>query len=284
MIKRLSVDKERLDKLLVIRNLVKTCSEAEKLILAGEVYVNGEKVNKSSKPISKNSKIEIKESLPYVSRGGIKLEKALNHFNIQVKNRICLDVGASTGGFTDCLLKYGAKLVYALDVGYGQLDWSLRNNPQVVNIEKRNIRYFGRRELTQIIEPEFSRISQTLNLPRIDAGRLTGQAPYTLHDLLPDLATVDVSFISLEKVLPKVNECLKEEAEIITLVKPQFEAEIEKVKKGIVGDEKIREEVVEKIRKFMQNLGWQIYGVVLSPLKGPKGNVEYLIAGKRGDF
>lgn len=274
----MSVDKERLDKLLVIRNLVKTCSEAEKLILAGEVYVNGEKVNKSSKLISKNSKIEIKESLPYVSRGGIKLEKALNHFNIQVKNRICLDVGASTGGFTNCLLKYGAKLVYALDVGYGQLDWSLRNNPQVVNIEKSNIRYFGRRELTQIIERELPRISQTLN-PKTIHYPLS-----TLNSLFPDLATVDVSFISLEKVLPKVNECLKEEAEIIILVKPQFEAEIEKVKKGIVRDEKIREEVVEKIRKFMQNLGWQIYGVVLSPLKGPKGNIEYLIAGKRGDF
>lgn len=273
MIKRLSVDKERLDKLLVIRNLVKTCSEAEKLILAGEVYVNGEKVNKSSKLISKNSKIEIKERLPYVSRGGIKLEKALNHFNIRVKNRICLDVGASTGGFTDCLLKYGAKLVYALDVGYGQLDWSLRNNPQVVNIEKSNIRYFGRRELTQIIESEFSRISSTLNY-----------RPSTINSFLPELATIDVSFISLEKVLPKVNECLKEEAEIIVLVKPQFEAKIEKVRKGIVGDEKIREEVVEKIRKFMQNLGWQIYGVVLSPLKGPKGNIEYLIAAKRGDF
>ncbi len=270
MIKRLSVDKERLDKLLVIRNLVKTCSEAEKLILAGEVYVNGEKVNKSSKLISKNSKIEIKESLPYVSRGGIKLEKALNHFNIQVKNRICLDVGASTGGFTDCLLKYGAKLVYALDVGYGQLDWSLRNNPQVVNIEKTNIRYFDKSEFTRIIEHEFTRIEN-----------LFASVSYPFESFFPDLATVDVSFISLEKVLPKVNELLKEKAEIIILVKPQFEAEIEKVKKGIVRDEKIREEVVEKIRKFMQNLGWQIYGVVLSPLKGPKGNIEYLIAAKK---
>jgi len=265
-----SSEKERLDKLLVKKELVKTRNEAERLILAGEVYVNGEKVSKPSKLIDKNSQIKIRKRFPYVSRGGLKLEKALSFFNIEVKNKICLDVGASTGGFTDCLLKHGAKLVYALDVGYGQLDWSLKNNPQVVNIEKTNIRYFGRNELTRIIEHEFSRISQILNLTL-----------YTLDDFLPELATVDVSFISLEKVLPKVYELLKNKGEIIALIKPQFEAGKNKIKKGIVKDKKIQEEVIEKIKKFVQNLGLEIYGIIPSPLKGPKGNIEYLIGMKK---
>lgn len=272
--------KERLDKLLVTQRLVKTRNQAERLILAGEIYVNGEKISKSSKLIDPESKIEVRKRFPYVSRGGLKLEKAISFFNLEVKDKICLDVGASTGGFTDCLLKHGAKLVYALDVGYGQLDWSLRNNQRVVNIEKTNIRYFGKHELARIIEHEFSRISQTLNLPRIDAGRLTGQAPYTLHGFFPDLATVDVSFISLEKVLPKVCELLKEKSKIIALIKPQFEAGRDKVKKGVVKDKKNQEEVIEKIKKFMQNLGLEVYGVIPSPLKGPKGNIEYLIAVK----
>lgn len=260
--------KERIDKLLVEKKLVETRNQAERLILAGEVYVGEEKVSKPSKQVEKNCKIEIRKRFPYVSRGGLKLEKALSSFNIKVKDKICLDVGASTGGFTDCLLKHGAKLVYALDVGYGQLAWSLRNNPRVINIEKTNIRYFDKRKLTQILERRLPQIIQTLPL-----------TPYTLNNFLPDLATVDVSFISLEKVLPTVCELLKEKGEIITLIKPQFEAGKDKVKKGVVKDKKIHEEVIEKIKKFMQNLGLRVYGVIPSPLKGAKGNIEYLVGG-----
>lgn len=268
------LDKERIDKLLVECGLVETCSQAERLILCGEVYVNAEKITKPAKLVEKNSKIEIKRSLPYVSRGGIKLEKAINEFKIQVKDRICLDVGASTGGFTDCLLKHGAKLVYALDVGYGQLDWSLRNNSRVVNIERTNIRYFDKRGLAQILERRLPQITQTLHLTHYTLHD-------TFHDFVPDLATVDVSFISLEKVLLKVCRLLKDEGEIIALIKPQFEAGRNKVKKGVVKDKKIHEEVIEKIKKFAESLGLIFQGIVPSPLKGPKGNIEYFMLMKK---
>ncbi|HCJ67492.1 MAG TPA: TlyA family rRNA (cytidine-2'-O)-methyltransferase [Elusimicrobia bacterium] len=272
--------KERLDKLLVTKRLVNTRNKAERLILAGEIYVNQEKISKPSKLIDPDSKIEVRKRFPYVSRGGLKLEKALSFFNIEAKDKICLDVGASTGGFTDCLLKHGAKLVYALDVGYGQLDWSLRNNPRVVNIEKTNIRYFGKHELALIIENELPRIIEHES-PRISSTLNPKTIHYplsTLNSLLPDLVTIDVSFISLEKVLPRVCELLKEKSKIIALIKPQFEAGKDKVKKGVVKDKKIQDEVIEKIKKFMQNLGLGISGIIPSPLKGPKGNTEYLIA------
>jgi len=262
------LDKERIDKLLVERNLVETRGQAERLILGGEVYVNAEKITKPAKLVGKNSKIEIKRVLPYVSRGGIKLEKAISEFKIQIKDRICLDVGASTGGFTDCLLKHGAKLVYALDVGYGQLDWLLRNNPRVVNIEKTNIRYFDRHELT--------RISSIISAKGGSASGGNYQ-PLIINSFLPDLATVDVSFISLEKVLPQVCRLLKDESEIIALIKPQFEAGRNKVKKGVVKDKKIHEEVIEKIKNFAESLGLVFQGIAPSPLKGPKGNIEYFI-------
>ena len=270
------LDKERIDKLLVERNLVETRGQAERLILGGEVYVNAEKITKPAKLVGKNSKIEIKRVLPYVSRGGIKLEKAISEFKIQIKDRICLDVGASTGGFTDCLLKHGAKLVYALDVGYGQLDWLLRNNPRVVNIEKTNIRYFDRHELTRIIQHELTRISSIISAKGGSASGGNYQ-PLIINSFLPDLATVDVSFISLEKVLPQVCRLLKDESEIIALIKPQFEAGRNKVKKGVVKDKKIHEEVIEKIKNFAESLGLVFQGIAPSPLKGPKGNIEYFI-------
>lgn len=237
--------KERLDKILVDKGLVQSRERARALIMAGKVMVNGRKVDKAGEMVPADADIALAgEDIPYVSRGGLKLEKALDEFNIDVAGKVTMDVGASTGGFTDCLLQRGALKVFAVDVGYGQLDLKLRNDPRVVNIERQNIRYLERELIPEPV----------------------------------DIATIDASFISLTKVLPKVSEFLKDGGELIALIKPQFEVGKGEVGKGgVVRDEAKQLAVVEKIKDFCTELGFSIIGVVESPILGPKGNKEFLI-------
>lgn len=243
--------RERLDRLLVERGLVASREEGRSRILAGEVLVDDRPVAKAGSLVEPTALIRLRgKSLPYVSRGGVKLEKALQEFQVEVRDRIVLDVGASTGGFTDCLLARGARKVYAVDVGYGQLDWKLRNDPRVVVLEKRNIRYLEARELPDS----------------------------------PQLATIDVSFISLRLVLPKVKELLASGGEIVALIKPQFEVGKGKVGKGGVvrsHDEQLR--VIEEIRAAAVSLQMEAVGVTESPLLGPKGNREFFIYLRKRD-
>ncbi len=240
----LNVKKMRLDLLLVERELTESREKAQALIMAGEVMVNGNTVIKAASMVSVESEVDIKRHFPYVSRGGQKLEKALKHFKISLKNKICIDVGASTGGFTDCLIKHGAERVYAIDVGHGQLDVRLRFDPRVINIEDTNIRYFELKRLPEI----------------------------------PDLATIDVSFISLERVLPQVYKLIKIEGEIIALIKPQFEAGPRNVGKGgVVRDPAMHQKIIDRITIFSQINAMEIKGVIESPLLGPAGNKEFFI-------
>lgn len=237
--------KERLDVLLVKRNLAVSREKAKAVIMAGEVYVDGQKEDKAGSMFQDSVHIEVRgNTLPYVSRGGLKLEKAMTHFGVSLEGKVCLDVGASTGGFTDCMLQNGAKRVYAIDVGHGQLDWKLRNDPRVVCMEKTNIRY---------VVPD-------------DIGE---QA---------DFSSIDVSFISLTKVLLPVRELLGEEGEIVCLIKPQFEAGREKVgKKGVVRDPAVHLEVIEKVIDYAKSISFEILNLEFSPIKGPEGNIEYLL-------
>lgn len=239
------ISKERLDKLLVDKGLVQSRERARALILAGEVLVNGRVVDKAGEMVDASAGISLKgKDIPYVSRGGLKLEKALDEFKIDVAGKVAMDVGASTGGFTDCLLQRGAIKVYAIDVGYGQLDLKLRNDPRVVNIERQNIRYLEREIIPEPI----------------------------------DMATIDASFISLTKVIPKVLEFLKDNGELIALIKPQFEVGKGEVGKGgVVRDEAKQMAVVEKIKGFCEEMGLAVIGVIESPILGPKGNREFLI-------
>ena len=213
--------------------------------MAGEVYVDGQIEDKAGSMFQDSVHIEVRgNTLPYVSRGGLKLEKAMTHFGVSLEGKVCLDVGASTGGFTDCMLQNGAKRVYAIDVGHGQLDWKLRNDPRVVCMEKTNIRY---------VVPD-------------DIGE---QA---------DFSSIDVSFISLTKVLLPVRELLGEGGEIVCLIKPQFEAGREKVgKKGVVRDPAVHLEVIEKIVDYAKSISFEILNLEFSPIKGPEGNIEYLL-------
>jgi 23S rRNA (cytidine1920-2'-O)/16S rRNA (cytidine1409-2'-O)-methyltransferase len=236
--------RERLDLLLVERQLVVSREDGRRRILAGEVLVNDQAVTKVGNLIDAGAAIRLKQTSPYVSRGGFKLEKALSEFAVQVRNRTVLDIGASTGGFTDCLLAHGAAQVFAVDVGYGQLDWKLRNDSRVRVFEKTNIRYF-----------------ELKRLPRA-----------------ADLATIDVSFISLKLVLPQVKTLLVERGDVIALIKPQFEVGKGKVGKGGVvrsADEHVR--VIDEIKNAALQLGFDVLGVTESPLLGPKGNKEFLI-------
>lgn len=243
--------KERLDKLLVERGLVQSRERASALILAGKVVVEDHAVDKVGTRIPIDADIRLKGGdIPYVSRGGLKLEKGLESFDIAVAGRVAIDVGASTGGFTDCLLQRGAVQVYAVDVGYGQLAWKLREDPRVVNLERTNIR-----DLT----------ADTL-----------GTAP--------SLAVIDASFISLDKVLPATLPLLAPGGEVLALIKPQFEVGRGQVGKGgVVRDPAQHAEVVEKVRESAASLGCRVLGVVESPLLGPKGNREFLIHLQKGE-
>ena len=239
-------EKLRLDVLLKERGLVSSRARGQALIMAGSVLVDGSVVTKSGFFVSPGQRIEIKADLcPYVSRGGLKLQKALEYFDVSVKSRICMDVGASTGGFTDCLLKYGARLVYSIDVGYGQLDWRLRNRDDIINLEKTNIR-----NVTRDIFKE-----------------------------IPCFASIDVSFISLKIVVPKVKELIKDGGDIIALIKPQFEAGRKQVGKGgIIRDPRIHDEVLADLERFFsRDIGVRSVGIIPSPVKGAKGNKEFLI-------
>ncbi len=240
---------ERLDKILVQRGLAPSREKAQGLILAGCVWVNGHPVTQSGRRISEQAKIEIRgQDHPYVSRGGIKLAHALDHFGLDVKGLVVMDVGASTGGFTDCLLRRGAQKVYAVDVGYGQLAWKLRQDPRVIVLERTNIRYLDR---SVIAEP--------------------------VHG-----AVVDVSFISLKLVLPKVVTFLSPDAFLVALVKPQFEAGREHVGKGgVVKDASVHQAVCQSVAETVQSLEFRVLGIVASPILGPKGNREFLLAAKR---
>lgn len=237
--------KIRIDRFLVERGLVESREKGQALILAGQVLVNNQKVDKPGVLVPTDAEIRIiGGQLPYVSRGGLKLEAALRQFRIDVSGKIALDVGASTGGFTDCLLQHGCKRVYAVDVGYGQLAWKLRQDPRVISIERTNIR---------------------------------GIDPATIPEPI-EVAVIDVSFISLEKVVPSVIPLLSQSAGIIALIKPQFEAGKDQVGKGgIVRDETARSAVVEKIARFFREHGFDVKGIIQSPITGQDGNVEFLI-------
>ena len=236
--------KERLDILLTDKNFFESRARAKAMIMAGKILVNGQKVDKAGTLIDVDAEIRILgEEMPFVSRGGLKLQKALDVFKIIMSGKIAADVGASTGGFTDCMLQHGAKKVYAIDVGYGQLAWKLRSNVQVVNMERTNIK----------------------NVTREDF----------LDEL--DFISIDVAFISLEKVLPVVYNVLKDSGEVVALIKPQFEAGREHVgKKGVVRDKKVHAAVIEKVLNCAAGLGFEVRGINFSPVKGPEGNIEYL--------
>jgi 23S rRNA (cytidine1920-2'-O)/16S rRNA (cytidine1409-2'-O)-methyltransferase len=236
--------KIRLDTLLVQKGLFTSREKARAAVISGQVMVNDQKVMKPGAAVDPEAVLTVLERLLYVSRGGLKLEKALRVFHLDLKDKIVLDVGASTGGFTDCALAHGARLVYAVDVGYGQLAWKLRISPQVVVLERTNIRYLSREAL--LIPPNF--------------------------------AVIDVSFISLAIVLPKIKELTTEDVQGVALIKPQFEAGQEKIgKKGVVRDPLVHQEVIAKICSVVDDLGWTVGGLDFSPLKGPEGNIEYLI-------
>ena len=237
--------KERLDVLLVNRGLAQSREKAKAIIMSGNVYVDGQKEDKAGSNFSEEAVIEVRGStLKYVSRGGLKLEKAMENFDVVLAGKICMDVGSSTGGFTDCMLQNGAVKVYAVDVGHGQLDWKLRNDPRVVCMEKTNIRYVTPQDITDKI----------------------------------DFSSIDVSFISLTKVLGPVKELLTDDGQIVCLIKPQFEAGREKVgKHGVVRDSAVHLEVIEKVIDFAVSIGFEILNLEFSPVKGPEGNIEYLL-------
>ncbi len=246
--------KERLDVLLVKRNLAESREKAKAIIMSGNVFVNGQREDKAGTTFDteKNAVlIEIKgNTLPYVSRGGLKLEKAMNQFDVNVQDKVCMDIGASTGGFTDCMLQNGAKKVFAVDVGHGQLAWKLRQDERVICMEKTNIKYVT---LEDIGEPL-------------------------------DFASVDVSFISLTKVLLPAYNMLKDGGEMVCLIKPQFEAGREKVgKKGVVRDKAVHREVIEMVIQFVLANGFKVLNLDYSPVKGPEGNIEYLLHIKKAE-
>ena len=238
--------KERLDVLLVKQGHAESREKAKALIMSGEVFVNGQREDKAGSVFDEEkSRIEIRgRALPYVSRGGLKLEKALKQFPFEVRDQVCMDIGASTGGFTDCMLQNGARMVYSVDVGHGQLAWKLRNDPRVVCMEKTNFRYMRKEDIKET----------------------------------PDFASVDVSFISLTKILIPARNLLKDSGQMVCLIKPQFEAGRDKVgKKGVVREPAVHREVIEKILDFAAWIGFEPLELDYSPIKGPEGNIEYLL-------
>ena len=236
--------KVRLDVYMAENSLCEGRSRAQALIMSGMVYVNGQKAEKAGMSVSEKDEIEVREGLRYVSRGGLKLEKAMECFGAELSGKVCMDIGASTGGFTDCMLQNGAKKVYSVDVGYGQLAWSLRTDERVVNMERTNIRYVEREQLDEAL----------------------------------DFASVDVSFISLKLIFPVMKKLLKAGGEAVCLIKPQFEAGKEKVgKNGVVREAETHIEVINNVIDMAYDNGFSVLGIDFSPIKGPKGNIEYLI-------
>lgn len=241
----MSVKKERLDVVLVNSGLTDSREKAKTLIMTGNVFVNGQREDKVGTKIDPSADIEIKGNpIPFVSRGGLKLDKAVHQFGLNLKDKTCMDVGASTGGFTDCMLQNGARKVYSVDVGYGQLDWRLRRDSRVVCMEKTNIRYVTNEDI---------------------------------HDFL-DFVSIDVSFISLRKILLPIKQLMKEDGECVCLIKPQFEAGREKVgKKGVVRDPETHMEVINGVVDYAGSIGFKPVNLSYSPIKGPEGNIEYLL-------
>ncbi|MBQ1602295.1 MAG: TlyA family RNA methyltransferase [Oscillospiraceae bacterium] len=245
-------NKTRLDVLLVERGLQESRQKAQATIMSGLVFVNNQRVDKPGTAVANDAEIEVRGNvLPYVSRGGLKLEKAMKSFDLTLTGMTCADIGASTGGFTDCMLQNGAVKVYAVDVGYGQLDWKLRNDPRVVCMERTNARYLT-------------------------------------HEQIPDeldFASIDVSFISLRLILPAVNGLLREGGHVACLVKPQFEAGREKVgKKGVVRDASVHREVLENFLIHAKESGFTVLDITYSPIRGPEGNIEYLGYLEKGEW
>ena len=237
--------KERLDVLLVKRNLAESREKAKAVIMSGIVYVDGQKEDKAGSMFDETANVEVRgTTLKYVSRGGLKLEKAMTHFGVTLEGKICMDFGASTGGFTDCMLQNGAVKVYSVDVGHGQLAWKLRNDERVVCMEKTNIRYVTPEEIPDRIQ----------------------------------FVSIDVSFISLTKVLGPVKALMEPDGEVVCLIKPQFEAGREKVgKKGVVREKSVHLEVIEMVASFAGSIGFEALHLEFSPIKGPEGNIEYLL-------
>jgi 23S rRNA (cytidine1920-2'-O)/16S rRNA (cytidine1409-2'-O)-methyltransferase len=238
------VAKKRLDVVITEQGLAESRQKAQAVIMAGQVYVNDKKTDKAGAPVAEGDRIEIRgKTLPYVSRGGLKLEKAMTCWPITLEGAVCADIGASTGGFTDCMLQNGAKKVYAVDVGYNQLDWKLRTHPQVVCMERTNARYLTKEQI-----------------------------PETL-----DFFSVDVSFISLHLILPPLRALIRDGGQAVCLIKPQFEAGKEKVgKKGVVRDPEVHLEVLEHFLLHAAQAGFAVKDITFSPIKGPEGNIEYL--------
>ncbi len=243
--------KDRLDIILTEKGIFSSREKAKASIMAGLIYVDGQRVDKPGTSVSKDAEITVKEDLcPYVSRGGLKLEKALELYGFSLDGAVAVDIGASTGGFTDCMLQKGASKVFAIDVGYGQLDWKLRNDPRVVNMEKVNIRYL-----------DFDTVDKDI-----------------------DFISIDVSFISLRLVFPVASQLLAEDGCLVCLVKPQFEAGREQVgKKGIVRDAAVHKEVIEKVIGYGEDNGLYAHGLTFSPVTGTKGNIEYLLYMKKSE-
>ena len=236
--------KKRLDVAMTEQGLADSRQKAQAIIMAGQVYVNGQKVDKAGAPMGDDAKIEVRgKTLAYVSRGGLKLEKAVKRWPITLQDAVCADIGSSTGGFTDCMLQQGAKKVYAVDSGYNQLDWRLRNDPRVVCMERTNARYLTEEQISEKL----------------------------------DFFSVDVSFISLKLILPPMRKLIKEGGEAVCLIKPQFEAGREKVgKKGVVRDPAVHLEVLEHFLEHAKAAGFTVKDITFSPIKGPEGNIEYL--------
>jgi 23S rRNA (cytidine1920-2'-O)/16S rRNA (cytidine1409-2'-O)-methyltransferase len=237
--------KERLDILMVNRNLAESREKAKAIIMSGNVFVDGQREDKAGSTFPEEVSIEVKGNpLKYVSRGGLKLEKAMEQYGLSLEGKVCMDVGSSTGGFTDCMLQNGAVKVFAVDVGTNQLAWKLRQDPRVVSMEKTNIRYLTAEQIQEKLA----------------------------------FASIDVSFISLTKVLQSVRDLLSEHGEVVCLIKPQFEAGREKVgKKGVVRDQKVHEEVIELVSSYAASIGFTCISLDFSPIKGPEGNIEYLL-------
>ncbi len=243
--------KQRVDVLLVERGLCETREKAKRLIMAGVVFSNSERIDKPGMKLDENVQLHVKgKDMPYVGRGGLKLEHALRVFDVGVKGQKLVDIGSSTGGFTDCALQNGAQLSYAVDVGYNQLAWKLRQDNRVIVMERTNFRYVTKDDFT--------------------------------HGL-PNVASIDVSFISLTLIFPVLKNILADQSEIITLIKPQFEAGRDQVGKGIVRDPRIHQEVLHKICDFVKELGFSVHGLHFSPITGSKGNIEYLMHASWGE-